>query len=31
VDRILAIPGLNDKDRMAIFNGTLTHLLKIKV
>jgi aminocarboxymuconate-semialdehyde decarboxylase len=30
VDRILAIPGLSDKDRLAIFNGTLARLLKIK-
>jgi len=31
VDRILAIPGLSDNDRLAIFNGTLSRLLKIKV
>lgn len=31
VDRILAIPGLSDQDRLAIFNGTLARLLKIKV
>jgi predicted TIM-barrel fold metal-dependent hydrolase len=30
VDRVLAIPGLSDKDRLAIFNGTLAPLLKIK-
>ncbi len=28
VDRILAIPGLTDKQRLAIFNGTLARLLK---
>jgi aminocarboxymuconate-semialdehyde decarboxylase len=31
VDRILAIPGLTDKQRLAIFNGTLARLLKINV
>jgi len=31
VDRILAVPGLSDEDRSAIFSGTLTKLLKIKV
>src|ERR1700739_925100 len=31
VDRILAVPGLRDEDRSAIFSGTLTKLLKIKV
>jgi len=31
VDRILAIPGLSDADRLAVFNGTLARLLKIKV
>jgi aminocarboxymuconate-semialdehyde decarboxylase len=31
VDRILAIPGLSDEERLAIFNGTLARLLKIKV
>jgi aminocarboxymuconate-semialdehyde decarboxylase len=31
VDRILAIPGLSDKDRLDIFNGTLSRLLKINV
>ena len=30
VDRILAIPGLSDTDRLAAFNGTLARLLKIK-
>jgi aminocarboxymuconate-semialdehyde decarboxylase len=31
VDRILAIPGLNDEQRLSIFNGTLARLLKIKI
>jgi aminocarboxymuconate-semialdehyde decarboxylase len=31
VDRILAIPGLSDADRIAIFNGTLSRVLKISV
>ena len=31
VDRILAIPGLSDEQRLAIFNGTLARLLKIKI
>jgi aminocarboxymuconate-semialdehyde decarboxylase len=31
VDGILSVPGLSDKERMAIFNGTLTKLLKINV
>jgi aminocarboxymuconate-semialdehyde decarboxylase len=31
VDGILAVPGLSDAQRLAIFNGTLTRLLKIKV
>ena len=31
VDRILAIPGLSDADRIAIFHGTLSRLLKIGV
>jgi aminocarboxymuconate-semialdehyde decarboxylase len=31
VDRILAIPGLSDEERLGIFNGTLVRLLKIKV
>jgi aminocarboxymuconate-semialdehyde decarboxylase len=31
VDRILTVPRLGDKERLAIFNGTLTRLLKIKV
>lgn len=30
VDRILGIPGLSDKERLAIFHGTLARLLKIK-
>src|SRR5207302_5555370 len=29
VDRILAIPGLSDEQRLAIFDGTLARLLKI--
>ena len=31
VDRVLAVPGLSDADRSAIFSGTLARLLKIKV
>jgi predicted TIM-barrel fold metal-dependent hydrolase len=31
VDRILAVPGLSDEDRAAIFSGTLAKLLKISV
>jgi aminocarboxymuconate-semialdehyde decarboxylase len=31
VDRILAVPGLSEEERIAIFNGTLARLLKIKV
>jgi len=31
VDRILAVPGLSDEERSAIFGGTLAKLLKIKV
>jgi aminocarboxymuconate-semialdehyde decarboxylase len=31
VDRILAVPGLSDEERLAIFNGTLARLLKINV
>lgn len=31
VDRILAIPGLSDEQRLSIFNGTLSRLLKIDV
>ena len=31
VDRILAVPGLGDEERSAIFSGTLAKLLKIKV
>ncbi len=31
VDRILAIPGLSDADRIAIFHDTLSRLLKITV
>jgi aminocarboxymuconate-semialdehyde decarboxylase len=30
VDRILSIPGLGDAERLAVFNGTLARLLKIK-
>jgi len=31
LDRILAVPGLSDEERVAIFSGTLTKLLKINV
>jgi aminocarboxymuconate-semialdehyde decarboxylase len=31
VDRILAVPGLNDEDRASMFSGTAAKLLKIKV
>jgi predicted TIM-barrel fold metal-dependent hydrolase len=31
VDRILAVPGLSDAERIAIFSGTLAKLLKINV
>ena len=31
VDRVLAIPGLSDAERIAIFNGTLSRLLKITI
>jgi len=31
VDRILAVPGLSDEERIAILGGTLTKLLKINV
>ena len=31
IDGILSTPGLSDADRISIFNGTLSHLLKIKV
>jgi aminocarboxymuconate-semialdehyde decarboxylase len=31
VDGILAVPGLSEEERIAIFNGTLSRLLKIKV
>ena len=31
VDRILAVPGLNDQDRIRIFGGTAAKLLKISV
>jgi aminocarboxymuconate-semialdehyde decarboxylase len=31
VDRILAVPGLNDEDRVSIFSRTAANLLKIKV
>jgi len=30
IDGILSVPGLSDAERIAIFNGTLTRLLKIK-
>jgi len=29
IDGILSVPGLNDEQRIAIFNGTLSRLLKI--
>jgi len=31
VDRILAVPGLSDEERIAIFSGTAAKLLKIEV
>ena len=31
IDRILAVPGLSDEQRIAMFNGTLSRLLKINV
>jgi len=31
LDRVLAVPGLSDEERSAIFSGTLAKLLKIKV
>jgi aminocarboxymuconate-semialdehyde decarboxylase len=31
VDRILAVPGLNDSERISIFGGTAAKLLKINV
>jgi aminocarboxymuconate-semialdehyde decarboxylase len=31
VDRILAVPGLNDEDRASIFGSTAAKLLKIKI
>jgi aminocarboxymuconate-semialdehyde decarboxylase len=31
IDGILSVPGLSDEERIAIFNGTLSRLLKIKV
>jgi aminocarboxymuconate-semialdehyde decarboxylase len=31
VDRILAVPGLNDEERISIFSGTAARLLKISV
>jgi aminocarboxymuconate-semialdehyde decarboxylase len=31
VDGILTIPGLSDEQRIAIFNGTLAKLLKVKI
>jgi aminocarboxymuconate-semialdehyde decarboxylase len=31
VDGILTIPGLSDQERIAIFNGTLAKLLKVKI
>jgi aminocarboxymuconate-semialdehyde decarboxylase len=30
IDGILSVPGLSDEQRLAIFNGTLSRLLKIK-
>ena len=30
VDRVLAVPGLSDEDRAAIFGDTATRLLKLK-
>jgi aminocarboxymuconate-semialdehyde decarboxylase len=31
VDRILAVPGLNDEERTSIFGNTAAKLLKIRV
>jgi hypothetical protein len=31
VDRILAVPGLDDAERVGIFGGTAAKLLKISV
>ena len=31
IDGILSVPGLSDVDRISIFNGTLSRLLKIKL
>jgi aminocarboxymuconate-semialdehyde decarboxylase len=31
IDGILGVPGLSDDQRIAIFNGTLSRLLKINV
>ncbi len=31
VDRILAVPGLNDKERISIFGDTAAKLLKITI
>jgi aminocarboxymuconate-semialdehyde decarboxylase len=31
VDGILSVPGLNDEQRLGIFNGTLARLLKINI
>jgi aminocarboxymuconate-semialdehyde decarboxylase len=31
LDRILAVPGLSDEERVAIFSGTLARLLKINI
>jgi microsomal dipeptidase-like Zn-dependent dipeptidase len=31
VDGVLTIPGLNDEQRIGVFNGTLAKLLKVKV
>ena len=31
IDGILSVPGLSDADRISIFNGTLSRLLKIKL
>jgi aminocarboxymuconate-semialdehyde decarboxylase len=31
VDRILAVPGLNDEERISIFGNTAAKLLKISI
>jgi aminocarboxymuconate-semialdehyde decarboxylase len=31
LDRILAVPGLSDEERVAIFSSTLARLLKINI